>query len=105
MGSRHRAVVWTEAASAALDDAIAFVAEDSASNAAALLERVLDAAASLSTLSDRGAPVPEINDRSVRQLLPGPYRLIYRAEENQVTILAVLHQRRAIDLWSRRPQG
>lgn len=102
MGSRHRRIVWTRAAAAALDEAIGFVAEDSPRNAVTLLNRVLDAAASLSSLADRGAPIPEIDDPTVRQLLPDPYRLIYRVQPDQVTILTVLHQRRDVALWSRR---
>jgi toxin ParE1/3/4 len=102
MGTRHRRVVWTEAASAALDEAIAYVAKDSPGNARDLLERLLSAAQSLSNLSERGAPVPEINTPHIRQLLPEPYRLIYQVEGDRVTILTVLHQRRDVDRWSRR---
>jgi plasmid stabilization system protein ParE len=69
MGPRHRRVVWTEAASAALDEAIAYVAKDSPANARTLLERVLSAARSLSDLSERGAPVAEINQPEMRQPL------------------------------------
>lgn len=100
MGSGHRRVIWTEAAAAQLDGAIGFVAADSPANATALLDRVLQAAASLATLPDRGASVPEIEDSTVRQLLPEPYRLIYRVDRDQVTVLAVLHQREDMGLWS-----
>ena len=101
MGSRDRRVVWTEAAAESLDEAIAYVAADSPANARALLDRVLEAAASLATLSDRGASVPEVSDAAIRQLLPAPYRLIYRVEEERVVILAVLHQREDVGRWSR----
>lgn len=101
MGAGDRRVIWTEAAAAGLDEAIGFVAADSPANARTLLDRVLEAAASLAALPDRGAPVPEADDPAVRQLLPPPYRLIYQVEEDQVTVLAVLHQREDIGLWSR----
>jgi plasmid stabilization system protein ParE len=70
VGTRHRRVVWTEAASAALDEAITFVARDSPKNAVILLDRVLDAAESLSDLSARGSVIPEMGEPSIRQLLP-----------------------------------
>ncbi len=101
MGPGHRRVVWAEAAAASLDEAIAFVAADSPAGARVLLDRVLQAAGSLATLADRGASVPEVDDSTVRQLLPQPYRLIYRVEEDQVMVLAVLHQREDRGLWSR----
>jgi toxin ParE1/3/4 len=101
MGSGRRRVVWTEAAEAALDEAIAFVAEDSPTNAAVLLDRVLDAAASLSTLAERGGPVHEVSDPTIRQLLPEPYRLIYRVDDEAVIVLTLLHQRMDVGFWSR----
>jgi toxin ParE1/3/4 len=78
-----------------------FVARDSPKNAVILLNRVLDAAESLSDLSARGSAIPEMGEPSIRQLLPQPYRLIYRVEEDQVTILAVLHQRSDVGMWAR----
>jgi toxin ParE1/3/4 len=101
MDTRRRRVDWTEAAGTALDEAIAFVARDSPKNAVALLNRVLETAESLSDLPERGSAVPEVGEPSIRQLLPGPYRLIYRVEEDRVTILAVLHQRSDVNLWAR----
>lgn len=101
MASRHRRVVWSESAESALDEAIAFIAEHAPNAAREVLRRVLTAAASLATLSDRGGRVPEVEDPTIRQMLADPYRLIYRAEDDQVTILALLHQRQDVDLWSR----
>jgi plasmid stabilization system protein ParE len=84
-----------------LDEAVAFVARDSPKRAEILPGRVLDAAESLSDLSERGSAVPEIAEPDVRQLLPEPYRLIYRVERDQVTVLAVIHQRKDVGLWAR----
>jgi toxin ParE1/3/4 len=102
MASRRRRVVWSQSAEAALDQAITAVADESPDRARKLLRRVLEAAASLSTLSERGRPVPELSNPAVRQLLPDPYRLIYRVEEERVLILALLHQRQDVDLWKQR---
>lgn len=103
MGPRQRRVIWTEGAVLALDEAIAFIAADSPANARALLDRILEAAESLSTLPDRGISVPEVAEPGVRQLFPGSYRLIYRVDQDQVTVLAMLHQREDIGRWS--PRG
>jgi toxin ParE1/3/4 len=100
MGPRHRAVVWTTSAEEALDEGIGFIARDSPAAAEKVLERALAAAASLSSLPNRGAPVPETEDPTIRQILSDPYRLIYRVEDERVLILAVLHQRQDVERWA-----
>lgn len=99
MGSRRRRVVWTEGALRDLDSSISFIAEDSLESAFRLLERVLDAALSLDELSERGRVVPERADPDTRELLVGPFRLLYHVGESDVGILGVLHQRRDFERW------
>lgn len=101
MAAGDRRVIWSESAESALDEAIAFIAEESPNVARDVLVRVLEAAASLAALSERGGPVPEVDEPATRQILVDPYRLIYCVEEDSVTILALLHQRQDVDLWSR----
>ena len=105
MASRHRRVVWSQSAEEALDEAIAFLAQESPIAARELLEKTLSVAASLATLSERGSEVPEVDDPTVRQILSDPHRLIYHVEEERVVILALLHQRQDVEGWtrSRRP--
>lgn len=69
MGSRRRRVVWSEGARRELEDAIAYIAEDSPDGAVRFLDRILESAASLVTLAGRGRIVPERGDRAVRELL------------------------------------
>jgi toxin ParE1/3/4 len=99
MGGRRRRVAWTETAVRGLDSCIAFAARESVDNAHRLLERLLDAADSLGTLSERGSPVPEYREPDLRQLLVNPFRLLYRASESEVFILGILHQRQDVARW------
>ena len=101
MAAGRRRVRWSPSAENALDEAIAFVFKESPSTAKRLLEEVLTAAASLSTLSERGSHVPEVDDPAIRQLLCNPYRVIYRVEDQEVVILALLHQRQDVGRWRR----
>ena len=68
MAARYREVIWAESAQAALDEVIAYIAKDSPDGARRVLSQALDAAASLSTLSERGRVVPEFNDLSIREV-------------------------------------
>jgi len=87
-------IEWAESAIASLLDAVEYIARDSPSYAATLAVRAERAAASLSTLPDRGRRVSEFHDPDVRELPVSSYRLIYRVGSKRVLILAFVHQAR-----------
>lgn len=86
-----RKVDWTEPAWDDLADSANYIARDSKYYAAAFVQEVKDAAASLSTFAERGQVVPEIGDPSIRELLIKSYRLVYRVSSHGVVILALIH--------------
>jgi plasmid stabilization system protein ParE len=104
MAARLRTVVWAESGRDALDEVIAYIAEDSGQAAAHVLEGALSAAAGLATLSERGRIVPELNDPAIREVIVFRYRLIYRVAEDRVTIVAFVHGARDFATW-RQGQG
>ena len=91
MAARRRRVEWTARARTALEDAVAYIASDSPAAAERLLVKILDAAASLSELTERGRVVPELEEPSVRELIVPPYRLVNEYDLSHVRILALLH--------------
>jgi toxin ParE1/3/4 len=86
-----REVVWTDPAWEDLAAAAEYITRDSAAYAAAFVQEMKDAATSLSEMAERGQIVPEFGDPSIRELLVRPYRLVYRLNARQVTILAIIH--------------
>ena len=76
MADRRRRIVWTAQARSALDDILGYIARDSPQAARVVLKKVLDTAEALSTLSERGRIVPEIDDPSIREVFVHSYRLI-----------------------------
>jgi len=86
-----RQVEWTEPAWDDLFNAAEYIARDSEYYAAAFVQEVKTAAASLSELAERGQIVPEFDDPSVRELLIKSYRLVYRVSEEGVLVLALIH--------------
>lgn len=96
MGPGPRDVIWAPVATAELDQALA-LRED----ASALLEGVLDAADSLSTLSNRGRIVPELDDPVLREIFVRGFRLLYEVSSTHVLILACLHGKRDFETWLR----
>ena len=74
-----------------LDEAVAYVTQDSQAAAERLLIDALDAASSLDVFSERGPIVPELDQPNVRQLLVQRYRLLYEVTSSEVHILAFVH--------------
>ena len=99
MGPRRREVIWSKQAAAALDQAVAYVSQDSPAAAIHLLEAALGAASSLAELGDRGRVVPEIGLPRTRELFVLKYRLMYEIVQNQVHVIAFLHGARDFAKW------
>ena len=99
MAARVREVVWAESAQAALDSVIEYIARDSRQAAIRILDEALRAAASLTTFAERGRVVPELNDRSIREVFVHKYRLQYEVGEARVLVVAFLHGARDFATW------
>lgn len=95
-----REVIWTDSAWNDLQEIADYIAKDSAHYAAAFVREARDAARSLTTLSERGRVVPEMNDPTIRELFVRSYRLIYQVKISQVTIIGLIHGARDLQkLW------
>ncbi len=101
MAVRRRRVVWSQRARDAVDEAVAYIGQDAPDAARRLLEGIVGAARSLDTLSERGRIVPELAEPTFRELLVSPYRLIYRVDAEQVTVIALVHEARDFATWQR----
>lgn len=101
MADRQREVIWTFQARAMLDETVGYIAQDSLTAAQQLLIDALDAGASLTTLSERGRTVPELEDPNTRELFVQRYRLIYEVHPTEIHILAFLHGARDFAKWQR----
>ena len=101
MANRTRSVAWTPLARDGLDEILAYIAEDSPEAAEKVLEVVLRVAESLSVFAERGRVVPELQDRSIREVFVYLYRIIYELSASEVRILAFIHGARDFDRWLR----
>jgi toxin ParE1/3/4 len=89
-----RKVAWAYAAEEDLDAATAYIHRDSPAYAASFVIRALQAGRSLSELAERGHMVPEFRDKNIREIFVYSYRLIYRIEDDRISILGLIHGRR-----------
>ncbi|MDZ4277959.1 MAG: type II toxin-antitoxin system RelE/ParE family toxin [Dehalococcoidia bacterium] len=96
-------IVWTVGARDDLRDTIDYIGRDSPTYAAATAERILGAAEGLRRHPKMGRVVPEYDDQSIRELIVGNYRVVYRLRRQQVAVLAIVHGSR--DLLRRSATG
>ena len=90
-------VLWTRAARHDLDRIVTLIAEDNPAQALAVLEQVEHRCRALSELPERGRIVPELRAVDVlvyRELVEGPWRIVYRYDADRVYVTAVLNARR-----------
>lgn len=90
-------VVWSETAArelAEIHDALAAAA--SADVAIGVVERLLTHADGIAAFPEMGREVTDFQIPSIREVVEGPYRLVYEVarEENRIEMLAVFHARR-----------
>ena len=100
MAARRR-VIWAPRAQESLDEALAYIAQDSPGGALRVLEQALAAADSLSTLSERGRLVPEYDQPNFREIFVFRYRLLYEVHTDLVRVVAFLHGARDFEAWRR----
>ncbi|MCM3877903.1 MAG: type II toxin-antitoxin system RelE/ParE family toxin [Thermoanaerobaculia bacterium] len=96
----HLPVEWALIACQDLTEIIEYIARDDPGAAARVLDTLEARAASLRTLAARGRIVPELKRIQVhayRELLGGPYRLIYRVESARVVVVGVFDGRRNLE--------
>jgi plasmid stabilization system protein ParE len=85
-------VTWAESAITSVAEEAEYIAKDSPSYAATLIEKAEQAANSLfQFFPNRGRVVPEYGDETIRELFVDRYRLIYRVRDSGVLIAAFLH--------------
>ena len=91
-----RKVVWTEPAADDLVATVKHISKDSPAFAATVAQRICDAVDSLAELSQRGRPFPDPAFPSFRELIVGPYRLVYEVELERVIVHGVFHGSRDV---------
>ena len=90
-------VLWTDAARLDLERIVEFIAGESPANALAVLARVERRCQALAGLPERGRIVPELRAVDLfgyRELMEGPWRIVYRYDADRVYVTAVLDARR-----------
>jgi len=92
---------WTFQAKDDLKNIAEYISKDSKRYAKLQITRLIIRTRILKTQARSGKIVPEINIESIRELIEGSYRIIYKiVKDNQIDILTIHHSAR--DLTKRK---
>jgi toxin ParE1/3/4 len=91
-------VVWSLRAVEDLEAIAQYIAVDSEAYAASVVKTILTTASNFSRFPFSGRVVPELGDETIREWFVYSYRVIYRVENEIVTVAAIVHGRRILDV-------
>ncbi|WP_426669650.1 type II toxin-antitoxin system RelE/ParE family toxin [Mucilaginibacter sp. McL0603] len=90
-------VKWTKQAIQDIDKIAEFIAKDSDHYAKIQVQRFFDAVKVLEKQPKSGKIVPEKQDISIRAILIGSYRIIYKiVSEKRIDVITVHHNKRLL---------
>ena len=89
-------VHWTETAQEHLDAIYAYIAKDSSEYALRMVDRLTRRSQQIAGVPLSGRRVPEYDMDQIREMIEGPYRIIYHIKPDQIDILAVIHGARNV---------
>jgi plasmid stabilization system protein ParE len=91
-------VLWTATALRHLTDIYEYIARDSTRYAKRMVDRITARSKQIATFPESGAMVAEYGDPRIREVIEGPYRVIYRTDPDALVVLAVVHGARLLPL-------
>ncbi len=92
-----RRVVWSRRARADLRAIVAWISQDSPASAAAVSRRLVARTVGLSDQPGQGRRVADLDPADeTREVIVQSWRIIYRASDGEVQILAVVHSARLL---------
>lgn len=84
-------VHWTDTAIEHLVVIYERIAQDAPLYAQRMVDRLTKRSEQITTFPESGRMVPEYEAPDIREVIEGPYRIIYRIKADQIDVLAVVH--------------
>ncbi|MDF2434078.1 MAG: toxin ParE1/3/4 [Mucilaginibacter sp.] len=92
-------IVITESAYNDLEDSENYISQDSPLMARRFINKIFDRIDQLYNYPTSGKLVPEIKNKSLRELLLNKYRIIYKiVDEQHIDIIRIVHGSRLLDI-------
>ncbi len=91
-------IVWSPLAMDRASEIAEYIASDNPSAAENWINTIFIKVEGLEISPEIGRIVPELNNRQIRELIYGNYRIIYRIETEQVSILTIRHGKQILPI-------
>ena len=84
-------IIWSPLAIERAKEIVDYIAQDKPSAARNWIENVFSKVDPLELSPEMGRIVPEIGNPRFREIIFGNYRIVYRIEQKQISILTIRH--------------
>ena len=91
-------IIWSPLAVDRASEIADYIAQDKPPAAEKWIDTVFSKVEQLKSSPEIGRILPEINDSQFRELIYGNYRIIYRIEAKQISILTIRHGRQILPI-------
>lgn len=89
-------IIWSPLAIERVTEISQYIAQDNPSASRTWVEAIFFKVEQLQASPASGRIVPEVNQKEIRELIFGNYRIIYRHDLNIISILTVRHGRQIL---------
>jgi len=91
-------IIWSPLAIDRASEIAEYIAQDKPSTAAKWINTVFSKVEQLKSSPEIGRSVPEMRNDQFRELIYGNYRIIYRIEKTQISILTIRHGKQILPI-------
>jgi toxin ParE1/3/4 len=91
-------ILWSPLAVDRVSEIAGYIAQDNALAAERWVNEVFEKVGDLKAFPESGRIVPETANETIRELIYGNYRIVYRVENKKVSILTVRHGKQILPL-------
>ena len=89
-------IVWTDFAIEDLKSIHDYISKDSKRYADRYVEKLIDRVGQLEQFPRSGRVVPEFDSTTIRELIEGNYRIVYKISVDQIAIIRIHHSSRLL---------
>jgi addiction module RelE/StbE family toxin len=82
---------WSDTALEHLSAIYDYISQDSIEYAKRMVDRLTKRSQQIGAFPKSGPIVPEFDIEQIREIIEGPYRIIYYIKPDQIDVLAVIH--------------
>jgi len=91
-------IIWSPLAVDRLSEIAEYIAMDNPAAAEKWVNMVFKKVEELQNFPESGRIVPETKNKSIRELIYGNYRIIYRVEKGAISVLTIRHGKQVLPM-------